>query len=214
VTRRELLRAGAAGLLGSSCARVWLEPGAPAATPSGALGSASARGRRRSRGGRGLEASVETLLALERSGIPVRAAMLESGGWDTHSGQGREQGQLAGRIGELARALQTLLDGAGQHRELVLFVLTEFGRTVRPNGAGGSDHGHGSVMLVAGPRVRAGVHGDWPGLEERALWEGRDLPVSVDYRSVLFEVLRAHLGQVPPVETFPGFDPQPVGVLG
>ena len=61
--------------------------------------------------------------------------------------------------------------------------------------------------------VRGGVHGDWTGLSESALFEGRDLAVTTDYRDVLHEVLRAHLGAEPPAKTFPGFEPTAVGVI-
>ena len=92
-------------------------------------------------------------------------------------------------------------------------VMTEFGRSVRPNGSGGSDHGHGSVMLLAGARVRGGLQGDWPGLVERDLYEGRDLAVTTDWRCVLHEVLVAHLGTAPPPDTFPGFRPDALGLF-
>jgi uncharacterized protein (DUF1501 family) len=68
-------------------------------------------------------------------------------------------------------------------------------------------------MLVAGARVRGGLYGDWPGLDESRLHEGRDLPVTTDYRSVLAEVLRAHLGAPPPPDTFPGFVPTGLGLV-
>jgi uncharacterized protein (DUF1501 family) len=91
--------------------------------------------------------------------------------------------------------------------------MTEFGRTVRPNGGGGTDHGHGSAMLVAGPRVRGGVHGEWPGLAASSLHEGRDLPVATDWRSVLHELLSAHLGHAPASDTLPGFAASRTGVV-
>jgi uncharacterized protein (DUF1501 family) len=68
-------------------------------------------------------------------------------------------------------------------------------------------------MLVAGARVRGGLYGDWPGLDESRLYEGRDLPVTTDYRSVLAEVLRAHLGAPPPPDTFPDFAPTGLGLV-
>ena len=91
--------------------------------------------------------------------------------------------------------------------------MTEFGRTVRPNGSGGTDHGHGSIMLVAGAGVRGGVYGDWRGLEESALHEGRDLAVTTDWRCVLHEVTTAHLGRRPPADTFPGHAARSIGLF-
>ena len=106
------------------------------------------------------------------------------------------------------------LENAGPKRDVLVVAMTEFGRTVRPNGSGGSDHGHGSVLLVAGPRVRGGVHGDWPGLAGEKLWEERDLAVATDYRHVLHEVVGAHLGRAPSADTFPEFQARPLGLIG
>ena len=72
--------------------------------------------------------------------------------------------------------------------------MSEFGRTVRENGNGGTDHGHGNVMWVAGGKVRGGkVYGNWPGLAEADLYQGRDLAVTTDFRAVLSVVIRRHL---------------------
>jgi uncharacterized protein (DUF1501 family) len=160
-----------------------------------------------------LEARARALVELEHTGLPIRAVMLESSGWDTHLRQGKDRGTMTGPIVDLARGLAALAEGLGERRDLLVVVMTEFGRTVRPNGSGGSDHGHGGALLVAGPRVRGGVHGDWPGLAPERLFEGRDLPVTTDYRNVLHEVLRAHLGAPPPETVFPGFEPRPLGVV-
>ena len=179
------------------------------------VGSRSRRGRARSRGaGERLVQSVDQLLAVEGAGLPVHAACLESGGWDTHANQGGETGQMARWIADLAEAVARLDAGLRGRREYRLVVMTEFGRTVRPNGSGGTDHGHGSVMLIAGAGVRGGLHGDWRGLGASALYEGRDLPVTTDWRSVLSEVLPAHLGRRPPADTFPGHEPRSLGLFG
>jgi uncharacterized protein (DUF1501 family) len=160
-----------------------------------------------------LASHAEQLLALDRAGLGVKVACLESGGWDTHAGQGAEKGKLAERIRDLGAGVATLAAGLGERRDWLLVVLTEFGRTVEANGSRGTDHGHGSVMLVAGPRVRGGVYGDWQGLSRRTLHEGRDLPVLTDWRSVLHEVVSAHLGKAPPGDTFPEFSPESLGIV-
>ena len=157
--------------------------------------------------------SVEQLLLVEGAGLPVQAVCLESGGWDSHVNQGVEAGPLAGWIRDLAEAVARLDAELRGRRELRLVVMTEFGRTARPNGSRGTDHGHGSVMLVAGAGVRGGVHGDWRGLEERALYEGRDLPVTTGWRSVLHDVTTAHLGRRPPADTFPGHSARSIGLF-
>ncbi|MBW2415412.1 MAG: DUF1501 domain-containing protein [Deltaproteobacteria bacterium] len=160
-----------------------------------------------------LEVRARALVELERTGLPMSAVMLESSGWDTHLRQGTDKGTMRQPLRDLAAGVSVLHRGLAERRDLLVVVMTEFGRTVRPNGSGGSDHGHGSAMLVIGPRVRPGVHGAWPGLQPDRLWEGRDLPVANDYRHVLWEVLRAHLGRAPPAATFPGFDARPLGLL-
>ncbi len=176
-------------------------------------GPRSQQGKRRRRGGK-LAHQVDNLLRIEASGLPVRAVFLETSSWDTHQNQGTEKGSMANALHDLATAIEKLSEGLQERREWLLMVHTEFGRTVAPNGSRGSDHGHGSVALVAGTRVRGGLYGDWPGLRQADLSEGRDLAVTTDYRSVAWEVLRGHLGQAPPRETFPGFEASPLGLLG
>ena len=99
--------------------------------------------------------------------------------------------------------------------DVVLVTMSEFGRTVEENGNGGTDHGHGSFMMVMGGPVHGGkVYGKWPGLEKEQLFEGRDLAVTTDYREVLSELVRGHLGQQNLNAVFPGFQPgQPLGLL-
>jgi len=122
-----------------------------------------------------------------------RIAVAESGGWDTHTNQ---QGVLNRQLESLARALSNLREGlAEQWDHTIVLTITEFGRTVRPNGTGGTDHGTGSVAFVAGGAVRGGrVMGDWPGLGSQQLFQGRDLAPTSDLRSVFKGVLAAHMG--------------------
>ena len=143
----------------------------------------------------------------------MRAVYIESTSWDTHQNQGIETGSMANSIRDLSHALKSLSDGLRGRRAWLALVHTEFGRTVRPNGSRGSDHGHASLALVAGPGVRPGLHGNWPGLASANLTEGRDLAVTTDYRSVAWEVLQQHLGEPPPRPTFPGFQPQALGLF-
>lgn len=104
----------------------------------------------------------------------ARIAMLETGGWDTHSGQA---GRLADRLKALDSLLAALRDGLGPAwAQTTVLVATEFGRTAAANGTGGTDHGTGSVAMVLGGAVKGGrVLADWPGLGASQLYEGRDL---------------------------------------
>lgn len=180
-------------------------------------------GRRDERGMSGAESrrgpqlfarQIEGLDRLDRAGFAIEAATLDLDGWDTHAGQaGAGGGSFAGPAAALGRGLADLLRRFEGRRALRVVGMTEFGRTVRPNGSRGSDHGHGSLMWVLGAGVNGGIHGDWAGLSESALFEGRDLAVTTDYRNVLHEVLRAHLGGEPPRDTFPEFSVSPLGAV-
>ena len=120
---------------------------------------------------------------------------LSLGGWDTHVKQGKAKGQLANRLQPLGEGLLALARGLGNAwDDTVIVVLSEFGRRVRENGNGGTDHGHGNVIWVLGGSIRGGrVYGDWPGLTTAQLYQGRDLAVTTDYRVVLAAVLERHL---------------------
>ena len=79
--------------------------------------------------------------------------------------------------------------------DVVILTMSEFGRTVAENGNRGTDHGHGNAMMVIGGGVRGGkVYGHWPGLAREQRYEGRDLAVTTDFRTVFAEVVRGHLG--------------------
>lgn len=138
-----------------------------------------------------------------------RIAVLESTGWDTHANQGADQGQLATRLGRLDSGLSTLKRDLGrQWTRTVVAVVTEFGRTVAVNGTRGTDHGTGGCAFLAGGAVAGGrVVGDWPGLAERDLHEGRDLRATTDLRAIFKGVLRDHFGldeRALANEVFPG----------
>lgn len=117
-------------------------------------------------------------------------------GYDTHARQGAHEGQLAVRLGIQDQVIDGLRTGLGdQWSRTVVVVATEFGRTARVNGTGGTDHGTASTLLLAGGAVRPGaLIGDWPGLAENRLYEGRDLAPTLDIRSVFKGLLRDHVG--------------------
>lgn len=123
------------------------------------------------------------------------AAVLEVGGWDTHANQGLEQGALARGLLSLDNGLDAFkAEMSAEWANTVVIIATEFGRTVAPNGAGGTDHGTAAAAFLAGGAVRGGrVLADWPGLGRQALHEGRDLRPTSDLRGVIKGVLADHL---------------------
>lgn len=124
-----------------------------------------------------------------------RVAVMDASGWDTHANEGGANGQLATRLRGLDAALLALKGGLGDAwPKSVVLVCTEFGRTVAINGTRGTDHGTGAAALLVGGAVDGGrVLADWPGLAERARYEGRDLRPTLDLRAVAKGVLRDHL---------------------
>jgi uncharacterized protein (DUF1501 family) len=125
-----------------------------------------------------------------------RIAALAFDGWDTHANEGGPVGRLAQLLSGLDGALGEFERGLGEFwRDTVVVVATEFGRTARINGTEGTDHGTGTVALLAGGAVKGGrVISDWPGLKHASLYEGRDLAPTTDLRAVIKGVLRDHLG--------------------
>jgi len=93
--------------------------------------------------------------------------------------------------------------------------MSEFGRRLRSNTGGGTDHGRGNVMMVLGPQAKGGrMLGHWPGLANDALEDGADLAVVTDYRAVLSELLEGHMRLADPGQVFPGFERQALGLWG
>lgn len=125
-----------------------------------------------------------------------RIAALAFDGWDTHANEGGPVGRLAQLLSGLDGALSEFESGLAERwRDTVVVVATEFGRTARVNGTEGTDHGTGTVALLAGGAVKGGrVISDWPGLKPASLYEGRDLAPTTDLRAVIKGVLRDHLG--------------------
>jgi uncharacterized protein (DUF1501 family) len=141
----------------------------------------------------------------------IRLAFVSLGGWDTHVRQGNHQGQLASRLRPLGDGLAEFAKALGHDwDDTIVVVISEFGRTAKENGDSGTDHGHGNAIWVLGGGVRGGrVYGEWPGLAADALYEGRDLAVTSDYRTVLSAVIGRHLrlGDKALVRIFPAFTP-------
>ena len=155
--------------------------------------------------------SLKQVAQLIKADVGVEVAFTEIGGWDHHAAEGGVQGQLAQRLRELGLSLAAFEKDLGDRmQDVVAVTLTEFGRTVHENGNRGTDHGHASVSLVMGGGVRGGkVQGRWPGLEERSLYEARDLAVTTDFRDLLGELLTRHLGDRDLTKVFPGYAASP-----
>jgi uncharacterized protein (DUF1501 family) len=129
-----------------------------------------------------------------------RIAMIETGGWDTHTAQA---GRLAAQLKALDALVAALRDGLGAAwNQTTVLVATEFGRTAAANGTGGTDHGTGSVAMLLGGAVQGGrVLADWPGLANGSLYEGRDLRPTMGLDALVTAAV---------AETF-GLDPQRAG---
>lgn len=123
----------------------------------------------------------------------IQFIMLESGGWDTHKAQ---NSKLSRELGQLDSGIARLKKGLGSDWENTLVLVTsEFGRTVRENGTGGTDHGTAGSMFIAGGSHLGGfVHGRWPGISENKLFENRDLLPTTNTLSWIATALKQHLG--------------------
>jgi uncharacterized protein (DUF1501 family) len=158
----------------------------------------------------GFPVDATRLATLMRNDTRVQLAFMALGGWDTHANQGASKGQLANRLSPLGQGLAALATRLGPVLDdTAIVAISEFGRTVRENGNGGTDHGHGNVMwLLGGPVAGGKVFGQWPGLSSGALYEGRDLAVTTDFRQVLGEVVQQHLSldNARLQSIFPGFN--------
>jgi len=148
---------------------------------------------------------------LLKANLGVEAAFTDIGGWDTHQNQGSVNGQLADRLRDFSSSIAAFWRDMGDGAEnITLVTMSEFGRTARENGTGGTDHGHANAMFVLGGQVKGGkVYGRWPGLADHQLNEGRDLTVTTDFRQVLGEAVQKSIGAKNLEMIFPGAQIQP-----
>ena len=153
---------------------------------------------------------------LIKANVGLEIAFADVGGWDTHVNQGSSTGQLAQRLDDFSRSIAALVADLGDRMDdVVIMTMSEFGRMARENGNRGTDHGHAGALFVIGGHVKGGkVHGKWPGLEQEQLYEGRDLALTTDFRSVFAEVVSDHLGARAVDRIFPGFAASPRDFLG
>ncbi|MEH2196244.1 MAG: DUF1501 domain-containing protein [Nostoc sp.] len=143
----------------------------------------------------GFASDAQRLAQLMLKDPRIELGFMALGGWDTHVNQGSTEGQLARNLKKLGSGLAALVKGLGSvYQNTTIVVMSEFGRTVKQNDNGGTDHGHGNVMWVLGGQVRGGkVYGEWPGLSTAQLYQGRDLAITTDFRDVISAVLEDHL---------------------
>jgi uncharacterized protein (DUF1501 family) len=151
--------------------------------------------------------ALRQIAQLVKADVGLEVAFAETGNWDHHVNEGASTGQLAFRLDDFARGLAALSADLGDRMaDVLVLTMSEFGRAVAENGNRGTDHGHGNAMMAIGASVRGGkVYGEWPGLESRQRFEGRDLAVTTDFRDVFAEVAVRHLGIADPSPVFPGF---------
>jgi uncharacterized protein (DUF1501 family) len=148
----------------------------------------------RARGPQAFVAMMERAAGFMRADDGPRLAAVDLGGWDTHANQGLAEGRLANALTRLTEGLMAYRRALGPvWSKTAVLVVTEFGRTVRVNGSGGTDHGTASVAFLFGGSIEGGrMVGDWPGLAR--LHEDRDLVPANDLRALLKGTLAAQFG--------------------
>jgi uncharacterized protein (DUF1501 family) len=159
--------------------------------------------------------NMKQIAQLLKADLGVEAAFTDVSGWDTHQNQGGVDGQLSNRLRDFSSAIAAFWKDMGDEAaNITVVTMSEFGRTARENGTGGTDHGHANAMFVLGPDVKGGkVYGRWPGLANEQLNEGRDLTVTTDFRRVLGEAAYKTLGAKNLDLVFPGAQVNPGGFL-
>lgn len=156
--------------------------------------------------------SLMQLAQLIKAGVGLEVGFAESNGWDTHVNQAAVnggRGQFANLVRDFSSSIAAFVTDLGQKMDDVLILtMSEFGRTARENGNRGTDHGHANTMFVIGNNVKGGkVYGEWKGLTNDKLYEGRDLDVTTDFRDVFGEVSYKYLGNKDLSNVFPKYQP-------
>ena len=161
----------------------------------------------------GLALKQTAMLIKAEVGLEVSA--VDVGGWDTHFAQGSTTGLMPNLMKDLADGLSAFHADMHNHmNQLTTVTMSEFGRRASENGSLGTDHGHGSMMMVLGGHVDGGrVHGEWPGLEEGQMVGPGDLAVTTDYRDVLSEILIKRLNNPAINEIFPNYETKKTNIL-
>lgn len=162
-----------------------------------------------------LGTSLKQIAQLIKANVGLEIGFAESGGWDTHVQQGTNNGTFAQRARDLSGAITAFWkDVETMQDDIVLMTMTEFGRTVRENGSGGTDHGRGSCLFVLGNSISGGkIYGQLPELAPENLEDGRDVPVITDFRSVFAGVAGSHLSLNNDIHLFPDWKGKRLSLL-
>jgi uncharacterized protein (DUF1501 family) len=159
--------------------------------------------------------SLKQIAQLVKMDVGLEVAFAESGGWDTHFNQGAMTGIFARNVNDLSTSITALWNDLQTYQDdVTIMTMTEFGRTVKQNGTGGTDHGRGSCNFILGHDVNGGkVHGDVKTLAVENLEDGRDLAVTTDFRAVFSEVADKHLRINSDNVLFPEWKGNKIGVM-
>ena len=153
--------------------------------------------------------NLRQIAQLVKANVGLEIAFTDTPGlnWDTHANEGGARGQIANLLGNFGQAIAAFATDLGKRMDdVVILTMSEFGRTAKENGTRGTDHGHANSMLVLGNSVKGGkIYGDWKGLTNENLYEGRDLAVTTDFRDVFGEIAQKHLGNKSLDKVFPNY---------
>ncbi len=152
--------------------------------------------------------SLKQIAQLVKMDVGLEVGFAESGGWDTHLNQGAENGIFARNAKDLSESITALWnDLEGYQDDVVIMTMTEFGRTVKQNGTGGTDHGRASCSFILGNQIAGGqVYQNMKDLSKEHLEDGRDLAVSTDFRAVFSAIANNHLNVTDYKKLFPEWD--------
>lgn len=159
--------------------------------------------------------SLKQIAQLIKMDVGLEVAFAESGGWDTHFNQGTDTGIFSRNVNDLSNSMMAFWTDMGTLQDdVTVMTMTEFGRTVKQNGTGGTDHGRASCNFILGNDVQGGlVHGEVAELAVENLEDGRDLAVTTDFRSVFSEVADKHLRINNDKILFPDWTGSGIGVM-
>ena len=154
--------------------------------------------------------SLQQIAQLIKAGVGLEVAFTDTGNdvrWDTHTNEGGGRGQLANFLRTFSQSIAAFATDLGKRMDdVVVLTMSEFGRTARENGGRGTDHGHANTMWLLGNSVKGGkVYGDFKGLKNDKLYEGRDLDVTTDFRDVFAEAASKHMGSTDLAKIFPTY---------